>query len=95
MLVSSEDKELAREYEVKFFPSLGLFRNGDFVRYTGDLMDEFEVLEWLTARYGVSFILCLIFILNIVHKFDTILWTCSLYQHYSKACLKLKIKSLT
>ena len=50
MLVSSEDKELAREYEVKFFPSLGLFRNGDFVRYTGDLMDEFEVLEWLTAR---------------------------------------------
>ena len=58
MLVSSEDKEMAREYEVKFFPSLGLFRNGDFVRYTGDLMDEFEVLEWLTARYRISFILC-------------------------------------
>ena len=50
MLVSSEDKELARQYEVKFFPNLGLFRNGDFVRFSGDLLDEFEVLEWLTAR---------------------------------------------
>ena len=51
MLVSCEDKDLARkEYGVKFFPSLGLFRNGNFVRYTGDLKDELEVLEWLIAR---------------------------------------------
>lgn len=50
MIVSTEGKELARQYDVNFFPSLGLFRNGDFVKYTGDLLDEFEVLEWLTAR---------------------------------------------
>ena len=50
MLVSSEDKDLARKYDVKFFPSLGLFRNGNFVKYSGDLLDEFEVLDWLTAR---------------------------------------------
>ncbi len=51
MLVSTEDKDLARdEYGIKFFPSLGLFRNGDLVKFSGDIMDEFEVLEWITAR---------------------------------------------
>jgi hypothetical protein len=51
MLVSTEDKDLARdEYELKFFPSLALFRNGDMVKFSGDIMDEFEVLEWVTAR---------------------------------------------
>ena len=51
MFVATEDKNLARnEYDVKFFPSLGIFRNGDFVRYTGDLMDEFDVLEWIISR---------------------------------------------
>ena len=25
-------------------------RNGDFVRYTGDLMDEFEILDWVVDR---------------------------------------------
>eukprot|EP00092_Neocalanus_flemingeri_P058940 GFUD01070340.1.p1 GENE.GFUD01070340.1~~GFUD01070340.1.p1 ORF type:complete len:2430 (-),score=751.56 GFUD01070340.1:121-7410(-) len=50
MFVSTEDKELGREFDIKFFPALGLFRNGDFVRFTGDLMDEFEVLEWIISR---------------------------------------------
>ena len=51
MFVSTEDKDLARnDYDVKFFPSLGIYRNGDFVRYIGDLMDEFDVLEWIISR---------------------------------------------
>ena len=51
MFVSTEDKHLARsEYNVNFFPSLGMFRNGDFVKYSGDLMDELDVLEWIIAR---------------------------------------------
>jgi len=50
MLVSTEDKDLARTHGVNFYPALGLFRNGDFVKFSGDIMDEFEVLEWLTAR---------------------------------------------
>jgi len=50
MFVSTEDKELGRDYDIKFFPALGLFRNGDFVRYVGDLMDEFGVLEWIISR---------------------------------------------
>ena len=51
MFVATEDKDLARnEYDVKFFPSLGIFRNGDFVKYVGDLMEEFDVLEWIISR---------------------------------------------
>jgi hypothetical protein len=51
MLVSTEDKDLARdEYELKYFPSLALFRNGDMIKFSGDIMDEFDVLEWVTAR---------------------------------------------
>ena len=34
MLVSIEDKNLAREeYGLKFFPTLALFRNGDMVKF--------------------------------------------------------------
>ena len=25
-------------------------RNGDFVKYSGDLLDEFDILEWITDR---------------------------------------------
>ena len=51
MMVSTEDKDLGRsDYDVNFFPALGMFRNGDFVRYRGDLMDELEVLEWIISR---------------------------------------------
>ena len=50
MMVMTEDKEVSRENENFFFPSLGLFRNGDFVKYSGDLLDEFDILEWITDR---------------------------------------------
>ena len=32
------------------FPALGLFRNGEYVPYEGDLEDELEVLEWYTDK---------------------------------------------
>jgi thioredoxin-related protein len=54
MLVTTEQRDLAKQYEVRTFPSLGIFRNGDFVLYEGDLDDELVVLEWLTDRKTLS-----------------------------------------
>ena len=32
------------------FATLLYDRNGDFVKYSGDLLDEFDILEWITDR---------------------------------------------
>ena len=41
MLVTTEERELAKQYDVRSFPALGLFRNGEYVPFEGDLSDEF------------------------------------------------------
>lgn len=33
MLVTTEERELAKQLEVRGFPALGLFRNGDLIWY--------------------------------------------------------------
>ena len=50
MLVTTEERELAKQHDVRSFPALGLFRNGDFVSYEGDLENEFGILEWITDK---------------------------------------------
>ena len=50
MLVTTEEREYARQNEVRNFPALGLFRNGEYLAYEGDFEDEYAVLEWLTDK---------------------------------------------
>lgn len=47
VFVTTEDASIAREYEIKTFPTLVFFRNKEPLVYTGDLEDEDEVLTWL------------------------------------------------
>ena len=48
--VMTKDRRLAkREFGVSSFPSLGLFRNGNFLPYTGDLKNTIEMSGWLTG----------------------------------------------
>ena len=54
MLVTTEQRDLAKQYDVRSFPSLGIFRNGDFLQFEGDLNDELGILEWLTDRKTLS-----------------------------------------
>ncbi len=49
MLVTTEEREWAKQQlEVRTFPAVGLFRDGDFALFEGDLADEMSLLEWLT-----------------------------------------------
>ena len=48
MLVTTEERDLAKKFDVLSFPALGLFRNGEYVPYDGDLNDEMRILEWIT-----------------------------------------------
>lgn len=48
MLVTTEQRDLAKSYGVSYFPALGLFRNGDYAAFEGDLNDELAILEWAT-----------------------------------------------
>ena len=50
MLVTTEERELGKQYEVRYFPALGLFKNGEFVLYEGDLNEEIDILEWMTEK---------------------------------------------
>ena len=50
MLVMTEEREFAKTLGVTTFPALGLFRNGEYVPYEGELDDELEVLEWFTDK---------------------------------------------
>ena len=50
MLVTTEERELAKQHEVRSFPALGLFKNGDYLAYEGDLHEEMDILEWITDR---------------------------------------------
>ncbi|KAK8738956.1 hypothetical protein OTU49_003758 [Cherax quadricarinatus] len=47
--VKVADKKLAKSYGIKIFPALSFFRNKEPIHYDGDLMDEANVLEFLTS----------------------------------------------
>lgn len=49
VLVATHNLEVAKENKIKRFPALGLFKNGEFVRFEGDLAQEISVLRWLTS----------------------------------------------
>ena len=45
----TKDRRLAkREFGVSSFPALGLFRNGHFLAFVGDMKNTVEVQGWLT-----------------------------------------------
>ena len=47
-LVTTEDIKIAgAELEIRRFPALGMFRNGQFLLYSGSLHDPDEALSWL------------------------------------------------
>ena len=47
--VMTKDRRLAkREFGVTSFPALGLFRNGHFLAFVGDMKNTVEVQGWLT-----------------------------------------------
>eukprot|EP00095_Tigriopus_kingsejongensis_P000183 snap_masked-scaffold487_size158652-processed-gene-0.30 protein:Tk00183 transcript:snap_masked-scaffold487_size158652-processed-gene-0.30-mRNA-1 annotation:"hypothetical protein DAPPUDRAFT_202746" len=50
MLVTTEDRGFARLQEVRGFPSLGMFKNGDYVHYEGDLYDQMMILSWISDK---------------------------------------------
>ena len=54
MLVTTEQRELAKQHDVRTFPALGVFRSGDFIACEGDLGSELDMLEWLTDRGTLS-----------------------------------------
>ena len=56
MLVTTEERDLAKQYDVRAFPALGLFKNGEYLGYEGDLHEEMDILEWITDRptLGIS-----------------------------------------
>ncbi|KAF0304186.1 hypothetical protein FJT64_023969 [Amphibalanus amphitrite] len=47
--VKINDKKLAKKYGISEFPALTYFRNKEPIKYEGDLMNEDEVLEFLTS----------------------------------------------
>ncbi|XP_064488753.1 uncharacterized protein LOC135400775 isoform X2 [Ornithodoros turicata] len=47
-LVKMQDNLMAKKYGIRNPPGLAYFRHGKHLKYTGDLFDEEEVLEWLT-----------------------------------------------
>ncbi|KAL0274697.1 UNVERIFIED_CONTAM: hypothetical protein PYX00_002764 [Menopon gallinae] len=48
-LVKINDKRLAKQYGIKNFPALTYFREKEPIIYDGDLMDEENVLDFLTS----------------------------------------------
>ncbi|KAI1286795.1 Protein disulfide-isomerase A5 [Halotydeus destructor] len=47
-LVKIYDNLIAKKYGIRNPPGLVFFRRGKAVKYDGDMLDEIEVLEWLT-----------------------------------------------
>ena len=50
VFVATHELEVAKENQIKRFPSLGLFKNEEFVKFDGDLTQEIGVLRWLTSE---------------------------------------------
>ena len=48
---ADRQSELRSSFYIKIIIATLLYhRNGDFVKYSGDLLDEFDILEWITDR---------------------------------------------
>ena len=47
--VKINDKKLSKQYNIKSYPALTYFRNKEPIAYEGDLLDEDQVLEFLTS----------------------------------------------
>ena len=47
-LVTTTDVKFAKRLGIPKLPCVGLFRNGDFLAFTGDLTNEINVLNWLS-----------------------------------------------
>lgn len=47
--VKINDKKFAKKYGITEFPALTYFRNKEAIKYEGDLMDEEQVLDFLTS----------------------------------------------
>jgi len=50
VFVATHELEVAKENKIRRFPCLGLFKNGEFIKYEGDLSQEVSVLRWLTSE---------------------------------------------
>lgn len=48
LLVKCDDYLMAKKYGHRSTPALVFFRHGKILHFEGDLMDEEEVLDWLT-----------------------------------------------
>jgi len=46
--VKLKDALISKKYGHRMLPGLGFFRKGNYVKFEGDLLDEEEVLDWLT-----------------------------------------------
>ena len=57
MLVTTEERELAKQHQVRSFPALGLFKNGDYLAYEGDLHEEMDIFEWITDRSTLEMVI--------------------------------------
>ncbi|GFQ72443.1 thioredoxin domain-containing protein [Trichonephila clavata] len=53
-LVKMSDKVMAKKHGIKNPPGLVFFRNGKPIKYPGKMMDEEEVLEWLTSPENMA-----------------------------------------
>ena len=48
LLVKIDEPQYAKNFKIKTFPTIGLFRNGDLVIYDGKVDNSMSVLKWLT-----------------------------------------------
>ncbi|PRD24294.1 UNVERIFIED_CONTAM: hypothetical protein NCL1_44203 [Trichonephila clavipes] len=53
-LVKMSDKVMAKKHGIKNPPGIVFFRNGKPIKYPGKMMDEEEVLEWLTSPENMA-----------------------------------------
>ena len=48
LLVKIDEPQYAKNFKIKTFPTIGLFRNGDLAIYDGKVDNSMSVLKWLT-----------------------------------------------
>ena len=47
-MVKINDPLMSKKYGHRNPPRLGFFRKGNYIKYDGDLLDDEEMLDWLT-----------------------------------------------
>uniref|UniRef100_A0A0K2UHY0 Putative LOC100161052 [Acyrthosiphon pisum] n=1 Tax=Lepeophtheirus salmonis TaxID=72036 RepID=A0A0K2UHY0_LEPSM len=50
MLVTTENRDIAKQYDIRSFPSIALFRNGEPLIFEGDLNEKLAILDWMTDK---------------------------------------------